>query len=197
MSIVGICPDCGVKFPLHLALTEVEAQRALQAALDMPAPLAKQVVPYLRLFSTGKKTATNSKLARVITELTALVTSGQVTRKRETFAAPLEIWQEALDETLLSVERGGVILPLSDHNYLAEIAWRKAQKKRAVPQQTVSHPSHRQAALSNGANNQPMRAAEVASLKRLIAASKGAAKEQLEAQLSALQPDDQINNEGQ
>ena len=123
MSIPGVCPNCGAKFDLHLALNEANARRALAAALSVPAPLANLVVPYMALFSPKKRAMAMGKLERLLRELTELITSGQVTRNGTTYGAPQELWKYGIEETLNANDTGGLILPLTDHNYLCQIVW--------------------------------------------------------------------------
>ncbi len=128
MSIPGVCPNCGAKFDLHLALNEANSRRALAAALEVPAPLARLVVPYMALFSPAKRAMAMGKLERLLRELTDLVTSGQVTRKGMTYGAPQQLWKTGIEEALNANDAGSLILPLTDHNYLSEIVWRASRK---------------------------------------------------------------------
>lgn len=147
MPVNGVCPDCGHKFPLQQALADAEARQALAAALELPAPLAKLVPAYLALLSPPGKAIAMPKLARLLRDLTEQVTSAQVTRNRITHAAPLELWRMGIEETLAARDAGSLILPLADHNYLAEVVWRLAAKSKGRRTQTDDnrplHPSHR------------------------------------------------------
>lgn len=148
MAIPGICPSCGVKFDLVQALTDADARQALAAALEIPAPLARLVVPYISLHAPAGRAVAMRKLARLLSDFKTLLTSGQVTRNGITHAAPLEIWREAIEQTLTARDTGTLILPLKDHAYVTEITWRLATKGAArKPAQTnrISHPSHRPA----------------------------------------------------
>ncbi len=123
MAIPGVCPNCGAKFDLHLALNEANSRRALAAALEVPAPLARLVVPYMALFSPAKRVMAMGKLERLLRELTDHVTSGQVTRNGITYGAAQELWKYGIEETLAANDAGSLILPLKDHNYLCQIVW--------------------------------------------------------------------------
>lgn len=189
MPVIGTCPGCGAKAPLAHFILEDKYKKALVAALKMPAGIADLVLPYLGLFAPPSGRAVRAdKLARIVTELTDLVTSAAVTRKRVTHTAPLELWRLGIEQTLMARAAGSLVLPLDDHNYLAEIVWRSAAKaasrgETAAPK--VSHASHRPFA-DAGAAQQGLRN-EIAGLERLIAGAKGEAKTQLEAQLNTLQ----------
>ena len=170
MAIPGVCPSCGSKFDLPQALTDAEARQALAAALALPAPLARQVIPYMALLAPQGRAIAMGKLARLLNDLTALVSSGKVTRKGETYACPLELWQAGIMETLNARDAGSLVLPLKDHNYLAEIVWRMAAKAaQKARQSTVSHPSHRPGI----PNKQPDGPVHVGSLSNVKAAIRG------------------------
>jgi hypothetical protein len=135
---------------LEQALTDAEARSALVAALELPAPLARLTVRYLALHAPEGRTIQWPKLTRLIVELTALVTTAQVTRRGVTHAAPLEIWRAALEEVLSAREAGTLVLPLDGHGYLTEICWRiaakgagvaEAQREAAARQRPVPAPS--------------------------------------------------------
>lgn len=152
MPITGVCPSCGAKAPLEAYLAETRYLQAMVPALRMPAQLADQVLPYLALFSPATGRAIRpDRLARVVATLCDLVTSAQVTRKRITHAAPLELWRQGLEEALHARDTGSLVLPLVDHAYLSEIVWRLAAKAGGQQQRQQDaarplHPSHRIAA---------------------------------------------------
>ncbi len=170
MAIPGVCPSCGNKFDLPQALTDAEARQALAAALALPAPLARQVVPYMALLSPKGRAISMGKLSRLLTELTVLVTSGQVTRKNETYACPLELWQAGMMETLNARDAGTLILPLADHAYLTEVVWRMAAKASQQAQRSrISHPSHQVAT----PGEKPIGPVRVGNINAVKAALKG------------------------
>jgi len=137
MPLPGVCPSCGAAFDLPAALADAEARQALAAALELPAPLARLVVPYIALHAptSGRRMAW-SKLARLLRELRELVTSGQVTRNRITRAAPLDQWQRGLEAVLERRDAGTLNLPLdNDHAYLEEVVWRHAGRAAGQAEQ--------------------------------------------------------------
>jgi len=129
MPLKGVCPDCGLAADLHAFAGAAEQSQALAAALDMPAGLGSRVTAYLRLFSPPKRALSAHKAARLLTELAEAVNSGQVERKGESFAAPLETWKAGLDQMLTN--RQTLRLPLKSHGYLCEIVAGLAQKAEA------------------------------------------------------------------
>jgi len=187
MPVTGTCPTCGTKAPLEHFVIEEKYKKAMLAAFRLPPQLADLVLPYLGLFAPASGRAVRAdKLARIVTELTDLVTSAQVTRNRITHAAPLELWRSGLEQALLARDAGSLALPLENHHYLMEIVWRLAAKTTArgeTSAPTVSHASHRPFAPAPRENLK----AEIDSLQRLINGASGENKTQLEAQLNALQ----------
>ena len=198
MALNGTCPSCGAKAPLEHFVIEARYKQALAAAFATPAALADLVLPYLALFAPASGRAIAApKLARIVGEFAELTGAAQVTRNRNTHAAPAELWRAGLEATLAARDAGTLALPLDGHAYLAEIVWRLAAKAAAGgerPAPRVSHPSHR-AFDDRGPPDivcrRPGGAAERASLQRLIDASPdGAAKTALEQQLQRLQGSD-------
>lgn len=192
MAVQGTCPSCGAKAPLDHFVNDQKYRVALAAAFATPAGIASLVLPYLGLFApTTGRAVRADKLARVCTEFKDLVTSAEVTRNRNTYAAPLELWRAGIESVLAARDTGSLILPLDSHAYLTEVVWRLARKattKRETTAPVVSHASHkrfedRPEERATGRSS----AAEVDGLRKLIAASKGEARTNLEAQLAKLE----------
>jgi len=126
MTILGTCPECGGTAPLDAYLADLEARRALAAALRCPESLAAQIPPYLALFAPGGKRVQARRLASLLDELASLVGSGQVTRSGDTRAAPLALWVDGIAAVLDARAAGTLDLPLKSHGLLAEIVHRRA-----------------------------------------------------------------------
>ena len=47
----GVCPGCGLRADLDVFCVQADTNKALAAALDVPAALGGRVLRYLRLFS--------------------------------------------------------------------------------------------------------------------------------------------------
>lgn len=155
--IRGACPDCGSIRPLPDYLADAEARAALAAALECPAGLARRIIPYLALHAPPAKAIQSGKLARLLRELADALSSGQVTRKGDTRAAPQAIWERALDAVAANAAAGTLRLPLDGHGYLYTIAHDEASRAtpaaaRPAPGAAAAdpaapgHPSHRPAA---------------------------------------------------
>ncbi len=127
MSLSGVCPECGCRADLAVFASAGETNRALAAALELPAPLAGRVLRYLRLFSPPQKALAMNKATRLLTELSQSIASGEVTRKGVAWAAPLSVWEAALDAVLATPPER---LPLTGHGYLFEVIANLAAKEQ-------------------------------------------------------------------
>jgi hypothetical protein len=128
MPLSGVCPACGASFALEQALTDGEARQALAAALAVPPEIGARLVRYLGLHAPAGKRVQWGKLTRLLGELTERLSAAQVTRRGVTYAAPLGLWAQAMDEVLAARDAGTLTLPLDGHGYLDEVCWRLAAK---------------------------------------------------------------------
>lgn len=127
------CPHCGLRGDAEVFLGEAANTRALVAALRMPEALAVAVIGYLRLHNQSGKAMAASKRERLLTELVALVQSGEVTRDGVTHAAPRAVWLAALERL---VSKPPASLPLNGHGYLLEVVATEAQQAAAGAERT-------------------------------------------------------------
>jgi hypothetical protein len=157
MPLQLICPVCGVAFPADAGLQDAEARRALAVAMEIPNAVAAQVIYYLGMHAPPKRRIKWAKLTALISELSSLLESGQVTRNRETRAAPLAAWSRGLATVMEMHDAGKLSLPLEGHGLLCEIVFRDAAKADA--QQAAAsrplHPSHHPAQLQEPLSAQP------------------------------------------
>lgn len=121
----GVCPGCGLRADLDVFCVQADIKQALAAALDLPAPLGGRVLRYLRLFSPASKTLALNKTVRLLVELADVVRSAQIERRGVAYAAPLGLWETALDIVL---NQPPDILPLTSHGYLFQVAWNLADR---------------------------------------------------------------------
>lgn len=182
--IQGTCPECGLRADLVVFAGGAEANRAIAAGLEIPAQLGPRVLRYLRLFSPPKKVLAASKTARLLGELAQVVNSAQVERKGQVWAAPLPVWEAALDTLLASPPER---LPLTSHGYLFEIAAGLSAKaaghaERAREQQTQTRTPHPPSA--NQEINDMI--GELAALRRLETHNPGQHREQIARLQAAL-----------
>ena len=155
MSILGTCWTCGETGPIELFLADAQARTALAAALRLPAELADLLIPYLALHAPvgepgrARRRLAPGKLTRLLEELAALISSGQVERNRDTRAAPQSAWADALRAVLAMRDAGTLVVPLTGHGLLCEIVYRQAVSGRAAAAGAAArplHPSHLPAA---------------------------------------------------
>lgn len=168
------CPECGLRADLSVFLDAAEFSQALAAALELPAPLASRIVRYLRLFSPPKKALAQRKAARLLGELALAIRTGEVQRKGQVWAAPLPVWERALDAVL---ERPPAVLPLESHGYLlaavaSESLKAAAGAERRSEEQARSRPAFG-ARDSPAANPVQELAGELRTLRMLEAANPG------------------------
>ena len=109
MAITGVCPSCGYKFALQLALQEARSRKALLACLKIAPSLADRLIVYLELFSPGERVLRKDKLANLLEELAENLQKAQVERNGTVWAAPLDTWKAALDSVL--ARRSDLTLP--------------------------------------------------------------------------------------
>jgi len=147
MSLPGVCPDCGAKFPLPLALNDARARQALLSALQIAPSLADRIIGYLGLFTPGKRAISMDKLASILEELSEMISTAEITRKGVTWPAPIEYWREALDQ--VNNNRSTLLLPLKGHGYLLEIIAGIASKNQGKAEQK------REQQLRTGQKTQP------------------------------------------
>lgn len=145
------CPCCGAQYSLEALLTDAAARQAVAAALALPG-LGDRLVRYLGLFRPpGGRGLTWDRVARLLDELHAALAAGQIERHGQTWPAPLDYWQLALDQILDS--RPTLILPLKSHGYLYEILVglsRKAAEASAARQEVAAEQARARAGARRG-----------------------------------------------
>lgn len=112
------CPGCGATLSLEILLNDTAARQAVVSALALPASLGPKLLRYLGLFRPPQRSLTWDRAAKLLTELQAMIATGQIQRHGRAWAAPHEVWASALDTIL---DRPGLQLPLKSHGYLLEI----------------------------------------------------------------------------
>lgn len=124
---------------------DAAARETVALALALPAPLGDRLLRYLGLFRPNSRVLSWDRAARLLGELQVAISSARVERKGRAWAAPLAVWQAALDECL--DKRSTLTLPLKTHGYLFEIVAGMASKAEGAQEiretQRVAHPAHR------------------------------------------------------
>lgn len=113
------CPACGSSWSLDAVIAHDGAREAVLAALQLPAPIGRWLIPYVALFRPPKRDLSLDRLADLLGELLAMVQEGRVERGGKSHPVPAEVWPEALRDMLDC--RDKLRLPLKSHGYLVEI----------------------------------------------------------------------------
>ena len=143
------CPACAARFSIEAALTDEAARTAVAAALKLPAPLGDLTLRYLALFRPDKRALSWDRAARLLSELLAPIQAAQVERHGRTWAAPLELWRQGLEQVLEARER--LTLPLKSHGYLLEIVAALASKSEGAREHKAEQAAaHRPRSGDNG-----------------------------------------------
>lgn len=125
-----VCPCCGATLSIEALLTDGDARAAVQAALLLPGQLGGLILRYIALFRSETRALSWSRVAKLMTELNDSISARQVERSGVTYAAPLELWQHAMDEML--AKRDKLQLPLKTHGYLFEVVAGMAGKAAGI-----------------------------------------------------------------
>jgi len=179
MAIRGVCPECGIKFLLHMALDDAAARQALMSALEIAPSLAGRIIKYLGLFSPGERAMRMDALAARLEELAAAIKNAEVERDGRTWSAPLDYWRDGIDHMLNT--RDKLRLPLKDHNYLfaivANTSMKVAGKKEARREkQRKDHPEGERSGMQKVGNAVDHLATGKARVQGLKASLKGSKK---------------------
>ncbi len=140
------CPSCNARYTLDVALGVDAGRRAIRAALDMPAPIARGLAQYLGLFCAAGRDLSFDRVERLLGELQPMLAAETVTRNGLSRACPLGLWQAALDRMVEHRDAGKLNLPLKSHGYLLEIAFGLAEAAGAKAER------EREAARRSGAS---------------------------------------------
>jgi hypothetical protein len=125
------CPACGSSWSLDAVVAHDGAREAVLIALQMPAPIGKQLIQYVALFRPPKRDLSLDRLADLLGELLAMITQAQVTFDGRVWPAPQEVWPYALKEMLDQHAKQALSTPMKNHNYLLKIIVDKANKQEA------------------------------------------------------------------
>ena len=117
-----VCPSCGATASAEAWTNDAAVRYALEALVQLPAPVLLQALPYLGLFRKGKNALPWKRAQILIRSLKELVTTGTVhVQGGETRPCSAAIWGAAMEATIDARPKG-----LKNHNYLRQVAWDKA-----------------------------------------------------------------------
>lgn len=128
------CPNCGVSGSLEMFLNDALTRAVLKHALELPAPLSKQILTYIGLFRPAKRALTWDRVEKLLNELLEPIKAGRVERGGRTWSASTSVWQAALEEMLGKREK--LRLPLKTHGFLFEVVAGLADKDAAAEERS-------------------------------------------------------------
>ena len=134
-----VCPSCGATASAEAWMNDAAIRYALEAIVQLPAPVLIHVLPYLGLFRKGKNALPWKRAQIIIRSLKDLIAEGTVhVQGGETRPCNAAIWGAAIEATIDARPQG-----LKNHNYLRQVAWDKAAEL------TVQAEKEREAARRN------------------------------------------------
>ncbi len=128
MSLRGVCPCCYAEVSLDAMFSDQEARRALALIVQLPAGMQSVYVRYLGLFRGPGRAVSWSDVRRLTLDLAT-----QVRARR----APVEVWAQAMEETLAQRGRPEFSVPLESHAYMLKVASRLATAHREVEERAA------------------------------------------------------------
>ncbi len=115
------CPNCGAIASLDLLVSNTQAGQAFAAALEVPPQLKGLMLKYLGLFRPKTRELDFGRATTLLKDITPRINKGELSYNRVTTPAPIEAWQWGITEMLARRDKGGLKLPMSNHNYLYSI----------------------------------------------------------------------------
>lgn len=131
MSADLSCPVCGSEMDMSVAFAHESDQRALARLATVSIPMGARVLQYLTLFTPPKTRLTAAKKIKLILQLLPDLERRAVTFKGRDWAAPLDVWAQAIDQMLAARDLGRLELPMRGHGYLYAVLSGMADKCEA------------------------------------------------------------------
>ncbi len=127
----GLCPGCGMAARLEVFVEGAAARQCLAVCLRLPREVAEVTIEYMGLFRPASGRAMQAKKAlRLLGLLEQLVAAGYVSKPAQVDRpCTPAIWAEAINRMIGN--RHGLTLPLSNHKYLAKVAYGLADQADA------------------------------------------------------------------
>lgn len=108
-----------------------DTQHAVARLAIVSIPLGARVLQYCTLFAPPKTRLTVPKQVKLMLQLLPDLERRAITHKGRTWAVPLEVWAQAIDQMLVARDAGRLELPMSGHGYLYSILVGMADKLEA------------------------------------------------------------------
>lgn len=128
LNLLSTCPTCGSEESLdallHRLIDEDATRRILAEIVTLSLPLGGKVVRYIRLHKPAKHVLRTEKVATLLKELAPDLRRGVIAFKGRDWAAPVQIWSDALDEVFRAQSTGTLDLPLQGNGFLYAVITR-------------------------------------------------------------------------
>lgn len=135
LNLISTCPTCGSEESLdsllHRLIDEDSTRRILAEIITLSLPLGGKVVRYIRLHKPAKHVLRVEKVATLLKELAPDLRRGVIGFKGRDWAAPVQIWSDALDEVFRAQNTGTLNLPLQGNGYLYAVITRLSNSLEA------------------------------------------------------------------
>jgi len=130
------CPACQFTAAAEgfLGADDARGVVAQMAACPGPPALRKALLRYVALFAPTTRGLSWGRAEKLLAEVVGMIQAGRIERNGRVWPAPLDYWQEALDEILATPN---LRRPLKSHGYLLEILAGLANKAEAAEERQV------------------------------------------------------------
>lgn len=147
------CPSCGADMDLDVLLAHEDSRRSLLRLVELSVPLAKLVVQYIRLFKPSTRAMSIGRVVKLIDELLPDLQRAAITHKGREWAAPHELWRDAIALMVERRDTGKLAVPLTSHGYLFEVICGMADKAEAAAERDAETVKKARAATVTSATN--------------------------------------------
>lgn len=128
LNLLSTCPTCGSEESLdallHRLIDEDTTRRILAEIVTLSLPLGGKIVRYIRLHKPAKHVLRVEKIGALLQELAPDLRRGVINVNSRDWAAPVQIWSDALDEVFRAQNTGTLNLPLKGNGYLYAVITR-------------------------------------------------------------------------
>ena len=147
-----VCPSCGAQASAEAWRNDAIIRNMMRDLSSLPPPVQKGLFGYLSLFRPPRRGLAWKKAARLMRELGALVAAGHIeVQGRVARPCPPGIWAMGMGQ--MEERKGGLSLPLKNHNYLRQVVWQLADEadrdREAARRNSEMHGTRRPGAARN------------------------------------------------
>lgn len=140
LQLLATCPTCGSEESLdsllHRLIDEDTTRRILAEIVTLSLPLGGKMVRYIRLHKPAKHVLRVEKIGALLKELAPDLRRGVISFKGRDWAAPVQIWSDALDEVFRAQNTGSLDLPLQGNGFLYAVITRLSNSIEASAERT-------------------------------------------------------------